>query len=527
MSRPRSRRPAPPDAPADGDAVQARLAAIIDSSDDAIVSKTLDGIVTSWNRAAERLFGYPADEVVGRSITLIIPPDRLSEEDEVLRRVRAGDRVHHFETIRVRKDGREVHISLTVSPIRDRTGRIIGASKIARDITERRQAEAERELLLQREVAARSDAEKANRIKDEFLATLSHELRTPLTAMLGWIHLLRGRVSTDDALRRGLETIERNARAQARLVEDVLDVSRITMGTMRLDAQAVALIPIIEAAVESMRPAARAKAIHLELLLDPGAPSVAGEPARLQQIVWNLISNAIKFTPRGGRVEVHLRQVGSHVHIRVCDTGQGIDPEFLPFVFERFTQADSSTTRRYGGLGLGLAIVRHLVELHGGTVTASSEGPGRGATFVVALPVPSVAAAELLDPAAAPRTPRLRGVRVLVVDDDGDARDLLNAVLTGDGARVVIAASVDDALAIFAADRPDVIVCDIAMPDRDGYDLVRTLRARGDTVPIAALTAHARDGERTRALTAGFQAHLVKPVDPDELVSEVARLVGR
>jgi PAS domain S-box-containing protein len=512
--------------PSDDEAARARLASIVDSSDDAIVGKTLDGIITSWNRGAERLFGYSADEAVGRSITLIIPKERLPEEDEVLRRVRAGDRVDHFETVRVRKDGRQVHISLTVSPILDRTGRVIGASKIARDITERRQAEAERELLLQREVSARNEAEKANRIKDEFLATLSHELRTPLTAMLGWIRMLRTRGADPATTERALDTIERNTKLLTQLVEDVLDVSRITTGTMRLDAQSVPLIPIIEAAVESMRPAARAKTIQLGLFLDPAVPPVAGEPARLQQIVWNLISNAIKFTPRGGRVEVHLAQAASRIEIRVSDTGQGIDREFLPFVFDRFTQADSSTTRRYGGLGLGLAIVRHLVELHGGTVTASSDGPGRGATFVVALPAPAVAAAAMPG-AAAGRPRRLRGVRVLAIDDDADARELLSVVLAGDGAHVVTARSVDEGLAAFDRDRPDVIVCDIAMPERDGYELVRTLRQRGDTVPVAALTAHAREDERSRSVAAGFQTHIVKPVDPDELVTEVARLACR
>jgi PAS domain S-box-containing protein len=526
MSRARRKPDPPPDVTLDADAARARLAAIIDSSDDAIVSKTLDGIITSWNAAAQRLFGYTAEEAVGRSITMIIPHERLAEEDEVLRRVRRGDRMDHFETVRIRKDGSEVHISLTVSPIRDRTGRIIGASKIARDITERRNAEAEREMLLHREVVARGEAEKANRVKDEFLATLSHELRTPLTAMLGWIRMLRTRTTDPSTAERALDTIERNTKLLTQLVEDVLDVSRITMGTMRFDAQSVALIPIIEAAVESMRPAARAKAIQLGLFLDPDVPPIAGEPARLQQIVWNLVSNAIKFTPRGGRVEIHLTQVTSRVEVRVVDTGIGIAPQFLPFVFERFTQADGSTTRRHGGLGLGLAIVRHLVELHGGTVSVDSEGPGKGATFVVALPVPAVSVPGTR--AASPmHGTRLHGVRVLVVDDDADARELVGAALGSEGARITTAASVDEALAALARERPDAVVCDVAMPERDGYEFVRLLRARGDSIPVAALTAHARETERNRAAAAGFQLHIVKPVDPDELVGQIARLVGR
>ena len=515
----------PPISPVD--MATARLAAIVESSDDAIVSKTLDGIITSWNQAAERMFGYTAEEAIGRPITLIIPSERLDEETEVLRRVRQGDRVDHFETVRRRKDGDLVPISLTVSPIRDTDGSVIGASKIARDITDRLRADAERDLLLSRERTARNESEKANRIKDEFLATLSHELRTPLNAMLGWVRMLRmGRFDGGTA-ERALDTIERNTRLLARLVEDVLDVSRITTGTMLLDPKSVGLVPIIEAAVESMRPAARAKAIQVGLFLDPATARINGDPARLQQIVWNLVSNAIKFTNRGGRVEIHLLQAGSHVELRVVDTGRGIAPAFLPRVFDRFTQADSSSTRSYGGLGLGLAIVRHLVELHGGEVRASSEGEGRGSTFTVRFPVSAVAHAAAPTDPGRPSSVTLHGVRVLVLDDNSDARELLRAVLMDNDAIVMTAGSVDEAVSALTWQAPHVVLCDISMPGRDGYEFAREARRlRGDAVPIIAVTAYARAEERDRLLREGFSAHIPKPVDPFDLIREVARVVG-
>jgi PAS domain S-box-containing protein len=350
------------------------------------------------------MFGYTAAEALGRSITMIIPPDRLSEEDEVIRRLRRGESIDHYETVRARKDGTLVNISLTVSPIRNRAGEVIGASKIARDITAQKQAEAERGVLLAREQAARADAEKANRIKDEFLATLSHELRTPLNAMLGWIRMLRARTLDPETSERAIETIDRNIQLLTRLVEDVLDVSRITTGTMRLEVRPVLLGPVIEAVVESVQPAARAKGIHLGVSLDASLGPVAGDAARLQQVVWNLVSNAIKFTGRDGRVEIHLEERASHAQIRVADTGKGIAPDFLPRVFDRFSQEDSSRTRAHSGLGLGLAIVRHLVELHGGTVSADSAGEGRGATFIVRLPLLPVPASSTTSPG--PSIPR-------------------------------------------------------------------------------------------------------------------------
>lgn len=505
-----------------------RLAAIVNSSDDAIISKTLEGVITSWNPAAERMFGYSAAEAVGRHITLIIPPDRLAEEGEVLRRLRLGQMVDHYETVRVRKDGGFVNVSVTVSPIRSRTGQIIGASKIARDVTYQRRAEAERTLLLSREQQARAQAEQANRVKDEFLATLSHELRTPLNAMLGWTRmLLEGRLAADAAYR-ALETIDRNIQLLTRLVEDVLEMSRITMGSVRLDVRPMTLIPMIEAAVDSIRPAARSKGIELGMFLDPAVGPISGDPTRLQQVVWNLMSNAIKFTSRGGRVQVHLTQQDSQAEIRVVDTGKGIPAEFLPRVFDRFTQADSTPTRRHGGLGLGLAIVRHLTELHGGTVRAASAGEGRGATFTVRLPLLAMQMASIAEvrPRPPSRAGRLEGVRVLVVDDDPAARSLLLAVLQDAGAAVSAAASVAQGLEAVERDRPAVILCDLSMPDEDGYDMLRAVRRRSgdEAIPMAALTARARNEDRREALAAGFDAHIAKPVEPARLVDEVFRL---
>ena len=345
---------------------RAHLAAIVESSDDAIISKDLQGIITSWNKGAEKLFGYTAAEAVGKPVTMLIPLQRIDEEPQILGKIRRGETVDHYETVRRRKDGTSLDISLTVSPIRDEAGNIIGASKIARDITERKRAEVEREQLLASEQEARRQAEEANRMKDEFLATVSHELRTPLNAILGWARLLSGRKLDSESTERGLKSIEQNAKAQAQLIEDLLDVSRIISGKFRLKAQPLEVAPVIEAAVDSVRPAAEAKGIRLQAILDPDAGPVSGDAGRLQQVVWNLLSNAIKFTPKGGRVQVRLIRINSHIELEVSDTGQGIAREFLPYVFDRFRQADGSYTRSHGGLGLGLSIVRHIIELHGG-----------------------------------------------------------------------------------------------------------------------------------------------------------------
>jgi PAS domain S-box-containing protein len=715
---------------------RAHLAAIVDSSDDAIVSKNLDGVIQSWNAGAQRIFGYAPDEAVGRSILMLLPDDRKHEEAGILAKLRAGQRIEHFESVRVTKDGRLIDVSLTISPVRDAAGRIIGASKIARDVTQQKRAEqrlreefevsetlrevgvalasnldlhallqaateaatrvtgaafgaffyntvnergeaytlytiagvpreafskfpmprntdlfgptfrgegtiriddvhkdprygkndphygmppghlpvvsylavpvrsrsggvigglffghpepgvfgerdgrvvegiaaqaavaldnarlyeAERaaraqaeaatgraEELLESERAARAEAERTSRMKDEFLATLSHELRTPLNAIVGWAQIL-GRDPTGPDVAQGVAVIERNARAQTQIIEDLLDMSRIISGKIRLDVQRLRLGDVVHAAVETVRPGAEAKGVRLTSVLDPHAGPVSGDPNRLQQVFWNLLTNAVKFTPRGGRVQVVLERVNSHLEVSVIDTGEGIDPEFLPHAFDRFRQADASTTRRHGGLGLGLAIVKQLVELHGGSVRVKSAGRGFGSTFTVALPLtvihPSPADDDDPDrrhparggdgPLVLPDTCRsIEGVRVLVVDDEPDARALVQRFLEDCKAVVTTAGSAAEALARFEAEPPpDVLVSDIGMPGEDGYALIRRVRAlgpgRGGDVPAIALTAYARAEDRMKAMLAGFQQHVVKPAEPAELIMLVALLSGR
>ena len=419
--------------------VQARLGAIIESSDDAIISKTLDGIITSWNGSAERLFGYTADEAIGRSILLIVPSDRHDEEVQIISRLRRGERIDHFDTQRRTKDGRLIDISVTVSPMRDASGKVIGASKIAHDISDRKRLEQEQERLLEAERHAREQAQRVNRMKDEFLAILSHELRTPLNAVMGWARLLTaGHMSPGDMKDAGL-VIERNARLQKQLIDDLLDMSRIISGKLRLEIQRVDPLPAVNEAIETVQSSADAKQIRIEKHLDPVAGLISGDPARLQQIVWNLLSNAVKFTPRGGRVRVILQRVGSHVELTISDTGQGIVPEFLPNLFARFSQADSSANRKHGGLGLGLAIVKQLVELHGGTIEANSDGPGKGAVFVVRLPILPVTMNPQCDDSAgmsvAIQRSDLSSLKVLVVDDESDARELIRRLLVESGRR--------------------------------------------------------------------------------------------
>jgi signal transduction histidine kinase/DNA-binding response OmpR family regulator len=414
------------------------------------------------------------------------------------------------------------------------------AAELQQEVTERKQAEEERSKLLVREQAARAEAEAANRTKDEFLATLSHELRTPLTAVLGWAHLLRSGKLTDETAANALETIERNARAQSQLIDDLLDVSRIITGKLSLDTRAIELGPIVEAAINSVRPAAQAKNIQLHADLNQATGLVAGDASRLQQVVWNLFSNSIKFTPQNGRVNVRLKRSNSHAEITVSDTGQGISPEFLPHVFDRFRQADGTTTRTHGGLGLGLAIVRHLVELHGGTVHADSAGAGQGATFTVNLPLinSGVDYSEAERAHSAPVDGEttisyslLDGLRVLVVDDEVDTRDLIAAVLSRVGAEVQTAATASEALQALERWVPDVLISDIGMPDEDGYTLIKKVREldakQPGWIPALALTAYASVEDRMRALSAGFQMHMTKPLDPAELVAVVASLSGR
>jgi PAS domain S-box-containing protein len=819
---------------------RAQLAAIVDSSDDAVVGKTLDGVITSWNSGASRIFGYSAEEAVGQHISFIIPPDRLAEEEHVLAELRRGRRIDHFETVRRAKDGRLLNISLTVSPIRDDAGRIVGASKVARDITDQtragqaiatsqqryrrifeatgvsiwdddfslvkreldwlraagvedfaayfdarpevverlvrlvqvvdvnqatlemfeapsreallgalpairdantravftrqlvaiakgetrfqaelalrtlagarldvqlnvtfpaphesfesvlisltditRRKQFEEELKQQVQVretlarvgaslaaeldsdrlvqavtdtataltsaefgalfynvtndagessqrftvsgasrealegfpaltttlggpAFRSDgvvriddvrederfgdlrvrsylavpvisragevlgglffghsrpgvfearheqlaagiaswaglaldnaglyrtAQVANRTKDEFLATLSHELRTPLNAVLGWSHMLSTGTLPSDLQRRAFEAIERNARAQAQLVDDLLDVSRIVSGRLSLTMSDVDLTAVVHSAIDTVRPAAAAKGVELEIAdQPPGRPIVAGDADRLRQVYWNLLSNAVKFTPRGGRIRVKVCVRDQAVEVIVADTGQGIPPEFLGHVFERFRQADSTASRRHGGLGLGLAIVRHLTEAHGGTVQAASPGDGRGATFTVRLPLRAMAARAEARAAPTPTSTSLGGLSLLVVDDEPDAREFLRLLLEAHGARVATAGSAGEALEILLHQSVDALLADLGMPDQDGFSLiaaVRELRPGGTLPPAIAVTAYAGIRERDRAMAAGYGWHVTKPVDADQLVSVVAAATNR
>ncbi|HEX7812912.1 MAG TPA: ATP-binding protein [Burkholderiales bacterium] len=400
---------------------------------------------------------------------------------------------------------------------------------------------AEREKLLESEREARAEAERMSDVKDDFLANLSHELRTPLNAIVGWTQVLRHGSRSEADLTKGLDTIERNARVQTQLIEDLLDMSRIASGKVRLDIQPIEPLSFIEAAIESVRPAADAKGIRLEKILDPTAGPISGDPNRLQQVIWNLLTNAIKFTAKGGKVQVLLERVNSHVEISVADTGIGIEPRFLPHVFERFRQGDASTTRKFGGLGLGLSIVRSLVEMHGGIVRVQSPGENRGTTFSVHLPVTVVhrhaPAAERVHPRSSLSASQdfkildLTGTKVLVVDDEIDARELIKRVLSDCHAQVFTAGAADEALRLVERERPDVFISDIGMPEVDGYELLRLVRDlgpdRGGRVPAIALTAFARSEDRTRAVRAGFLVHVSKPVEPAELVATVANLAGR
>ncbi len=637
------------------------LSAIIESAEDAIISKTLDGIITSWNKGAERIFGYTADEVIGKPVTILIPEGHLDEEPAILSRLRAGDRIEHYETVRMRKDGSPIDISLTVSPIKGPKGEIVGASKIARDITEQRRArrdlddaterlrlaleasrlgdwswDAKTDIVTMSEIATRifgippdphltwtkmrnlfheddreparvaiekalaehidydveyrvnhengsevwvlakgrgvyaddgtvigmlgfvqditnrksaeienerlyRQAEESGRLKEEFLATISHELRTPLSAILGWARMLRLGQLSEEHTAKALDTIERNARAQAQLVDDLLDVSRIMTGKLRMDVRPSDPNSFIDAAVEAVRPAADAKGVRVQKVIDTGAVSIPGDPVRLQQVVWNLLSNAIKFTPRGGRVQIRSERVNSHLEIVVSDTGQGITPDFLPHVFDRFRQADQKTSRQHGGMGLGLAIVRHLVELHGGTVSAASEGEGKGATFTVSLPITPLyqidasggrvhpAARDLLPPDDG--TDRLDGLNILVVDDEPDTRELLKQGLEYCGAKVRVAGSASEAVDALVESVPDILISDVGMPGIDGYDLIRQIRDlprdRGGKVAAIALTAYTRTEDRLQALRAGYDMHVPKPVELAELVAVAVSVARR
>jgi PAS domain S-box-containing protein len=520
----------------------AHVRSILDKTLDAVIALDGAGLVTFWNPQAEQTFGIAREKAIGRELGgLILPEAGRGVLAALLARLTAeGDANLRVEVEARRADGTSFPLELSITAIPD--GGDFTFSAFARDITQRKQDDRERERLLTEAERARTQAETASRVKDEFLSMLSHELRTPLTAIVGWTYLLRGGRLDEATARRGLDAIERNAAAQAQVISDILDLSRMVGAKFRLNVRPVQLAPVAAAAIDPLIPAATAKSLKLQTVLDPGAGLVAGDPDRLRQVVWNLVSNAVKFTPRGGRVTVRVeRNPPAGVRLVVEDTGEGISADFLPHVFERFQQGDSSNTRSHGGLGLGLAVARHVVELHGGTIEARSEGEGKGAAFTVVLPL--VDPAQLSPAAPAPvgdaaqtaslmaDAPDLGGVRVLVVDDGEDVREVVSAVLVQCGAEVQSVGTAGEALNALANFAPHVLVSEVEMRGETGFSLIQKVRAlpaqRGGLVPAAALSAYGRTDDRVQALLAGFQIHLPKPVQPKELVAVVASLAGR
>ena len=512
---------------------------LIESNIDALMTTDPSGIITDVNKQMEALTGCPRDELIGAPFkNYFTDPERA---EAGIKLVLSEKNIVDYELTARARDGKKTVVSYNATTFYDRNRTLQGVFAAARDITERKQAEEQRARLLERERNARAEAETANGIKDEFLATVSHELRTPLNAVLGWARMLTSKQLTKARATHAIETIERNAASLALIIDDLLDVSRIVAGTLNVASHPVDLMAVTQTALDVVRPTAAAKHIDLQCSADPASVEcVEGDADRLQQVIGNLLTNAVKFTPEGGRVDVSVARAGPQMEVKVVDTGQGIETDFLPHVFERFRQADGAATRQHGGLGLGLAIVRQLVELHGGTVHGASEGKGRGATFTVRLPISSADArverrpmlterrsvAAMASPT--PRAQRLDDMRILVVDDNDDGRTLTVFLLTQAGARVNAVASAREALLAKEAQRPDVLVSDIGLPDEDGYALLRQIRQQeaehGGFLPAIALTGYARAEDRTRVLAAGFQGHVTKPIEPAELIAAIAAL---
>jgi PAS domain S-box-containing protein len=498
------------------------------------LSFTDDGKIVLLNATLLDMLGYESDELMGRHVDSLLPvASRIFYQTHLFPLLKLNDKVEEVYFSLRSKGGTEIPV--LVNAVRRERGGLAVNDCVLMHMRQRNQYEDE---ILE----AKRTAENATIAKDEFLAVVSHELRTPLTAILGWARMLQtGKLDERTAVR-ALDAVERNAESQNQLIGDLLDFSRIISGKIRLDVGRVDLSSVVEASIDVVSPAADAKGIRLQTILDPKAGPVSGDAERLQQVMWNLLSNAVKFTPKGGRVQVRLERVDSSVEITVSDTGQGIEPGFLPYVFERFRQADTATTRRQTGLGLGMAITKHLVELHGGTIRAESTGEGQGTTFVLRLPVMIVHNPEHLaevtgvrrhtageDMSQPAELARLDGIHVLVVDDARDARELLTAILTQSGAVVTAASGAADALNELRLVKPDLLVSDIEMANEDGYSLIRKVRdleeERGRRIPAIALTAHARSSDRLRALSEGYQMHMSKPVEPAELVLAIANLI--
>ncbi len=480
--------------------------------------------------------GYSAEELLAMTIQELTRPEDQEQDFTVYQRMLLGEGEYEVDKRYARKDGRAVWAHINVVALRDDKGNPIRATVSALDITGRRQAQERLKEALAQEQEARGDAERANRSKDEFITLVSHELRSPLNAILGWTTALRRARRDEQIIDRALEVIERSARMQSQLIDDLMDTARAVSGKLKLEVRPMNLAEAIEKAVDVVRPAAEAKGVSLDTRLDRNVGQITGDPDRLQQVAWNLLSNAIKFTNEGGRVEVRLEREDPYVQITVRDTGQGIKSEFLPYVFDRYQQAGTSGGRRAAGLGLGLTLVRQLVEMHGGSVAAESEGEGKGATFTIKLPVRAVYTAETEGaPPASGRKKPLAGVWAVVVEDDADARVLITSLLELNGARVTAFGSAGEALRLLRDDtgpRPDILLSDIAMPGEDGISLIRKLRewerTRGhDALPAVALTAFGRAQDRIRALEAGFQTHVTKPAEPTELVVIVRSLIQK
>lgn len=527
-----------------------RLQAVFRQASVGIAQVDLEGRFLEVNERYCQIVGRTAPELLDLHMQDITAPEYLSENLDLFHKLRQNGTPFTIQKQYIRPDGTRVWVDNDVSAVTDSSGRVVSIVSITVDISDRLRAEADqreiakqREQLLESERAARAAAERASQMKDEFLATLSHELRTPLNAILGWSQVIKMGMDRKEDIAQGVEVIERNARSQAQIIEDLLDMSRIISGKIRLDVQRLDLAAVVQAAIETALPTAATKGIRLISVLDPLLGlSVSADANRLQQVLWNLLTNAIKFTPKGGKIQVVLERVNSHVEISVIDNGEGIKPEFLPHVFDRFRQEDASTTRRYGGLGLGLSIVKQLVELHGGSVRVKSGGQGKGTTFTVALPLtvvhfdpdeperqhPRVTSKEAskLDACA-----KIEGLSVLVVDDEPDARALVRRLLEDCGATAMTAGSASEAVELLRMQKFDVIVSDIGMPNEDGYALIRRIRAmgpdQGGDIPAIALTAYARSEDRIKAISAGFLMHVAKPVEPLELITMVAAATGR
>jgi PAS domain S-box-containing protein len=503
--------------------------------DYAIFMLDISGRIVTWNAGAQRLKGYTADEIIGKHFSIFYDKENLANKkpQHELEKATTEGRVED-EGWRLRKDGTRFWANVVITALHDEKGNLKGFSKITRDMTEHRNAEEalrKQAVLLEQRVAERTaELEKANRSKDEFITTLSHELRTPLTSITGWVQMLEAGELTQTQQRKAFEVIDRNLTAQAQLIDDLLNVSRIVTGKMTLELQPLYPAPIIEEAMDSIRPTVKAKNLKLTQDLDAGLGPMQIDPARFHQIVWNLLTNAVKFTPKKGHIHVSLKRINSNALLQISDSGEGIDPEFIPFIFERFRQADASRSRKYGGLGVGLSIAKSLVEQHGGAIYAESAGVGKGSTFNVTLPIPALSSdCSSASKQTGTGKSMLKGARILVVEDEPDTREMIAHAVKQRGAKPVEADSAQKALQLLEQEPCDLVISDIGMPDLDGYAFIRKLRSLkspASKVPAIALTAYAGEYDRKLSIEAGFNTHIPKPITLTELVRVISKLIG-